>query len=324
MRNLGLGAAALLGFVLIVLSGYLPERQARENGATRTLLRGMSVVVPESGNVSCPRHAPPAKASDAGPPGEGANAAPESHCDLATTTVDGRTVRSARFRQAGTYRVETAGGAAVVEVVGLDYALLTALGTLILVLVLPSALFSVERTKLSPWRWLLNEPGGGLSLARVQLLVWFVPALVMYAIASVPMLQFAPMDRTLAVLLGLSGATTLLGAAANPKQPVLALGMVAALPLEPFPSLDAAPRAAASLAEPPRLADLVEDWQGQGDFSRYQYLLLSLVGAIVMLLAFLKDLQPPRLPPEFVALVGASQATYLGTKAVKTARQGGA
>jgi hypothetical protein len=66
--------------------------------------------------------------------------------------------------------------------------------------------------------------------------------------------------------------------------------------------------------------DLVSDWQGGGDVSRYQYLLLSLVGATIFTIAFLRTVRIPAIPEQFLYLIAASQATYLGTKAVKAAK----
>ncbi len=71
--------------------------------------------------------------------------------------------------------------------------------------------------------------------------------------------------------------------------------------------------------EPPKLSDLVTDWRQQGDLSRYQYLLLSIVGAITMVAAFATSFRLPAVPQQLLILLGASQATYVGTKAVKNA-----
>jgi hypothetical protein len=202
-------------------------------------------------------------------------------------------------------------------------ALLAALGMFLIVISLPPIIFGRKGAASAPGAWaaLLSEPGGGLSLARVQLLVWFVPALLAYAAVSIPTLTFAPIDATLAVLLGMCGATTALGAVANPSARSQPLGIISLPPRTPFPSMAGPAPAVAPAADPPRLADLVEDWEGRGDFSRYQYLLLSIVGAVILSAGFVINLSFPTLPNEFVALIGASQATYLGTKAVKTARQ---
>jgi hypothetical protein len=134
------------------------------------------------------------------------------------------------------------------------------------------------------------------------------------------------MDTTLAVLLGLSGATTLLSTAASPP--------VASRPVTPTSSTpgvrEQSPPAPFAIAMLPAMKvgeiqsfdarDLVTDWQGSGDISRYQYLLLSLVGATIFTIAFLRTVRIPTIPEQFLYLIAASQATYLGTKAVKAAK----
>ncbi len=150
-----------------------------------------------------------------------------------------------------------------------------------------------------PWYCLLSEAAGGYSLARVQLLIWFAPAVVLYGGLCVSLRRFVDIDATMAVLLGLSGATTLLGTAANPPS--------AAVPQPGAP------------VEPPKFSDLVTDWRQQGDLSRYQYLLLSIVGAVTIVAAFVSSFRLPAVPPQLLGLLGVSQATYMGTKAVKNA-----
>jgi hypothetical protein len=214
-------------------------------------------------------------------------------------------------------------------------AFLAALGTLSWFVGLPYALLQTKDLRdehekpVGAWYFLLSEPGGGLSLARVQLLIWFLPAVSIYAGASMPLHRFAPMDTTLAVLLGLSGATTLLSSAASPP--------VASQPVTPTPSVpgirEASPPPPFATALETRMPamkageiqsfdarDLVTDWQGSGDISRYQYLLLSLVGATIFTIAFLRTVRIPVIPEQFLYLLAASQATYLGTKAVKAAK----
>jgi hypothetical protein len=146
-----------------------------------------------------------------------------------------------------------------------------------------------------PWYQLLSEAGGGYSLARVQLLVWFLPTAILYGALSFTLHGFVEISAQLAVLMGLSGATTMLGTAASPA-----------------PATGAAPVA-------PNLRDVVTDWSSHGDLSRYQYLLLSLVGAAIMVAAFWRNLAMPDVPAHFLYLLAGSQGTYLATKAVKTA-----
>jgi hypothetical protein len=213
-------------------------------------------------------------------------------------------------------------------------AYLAGLGVLCWFVGLPYALLRTEylhdRTgkPVGAWYFLLLEPSGGLSLSRVQLLIWFLPAIAIYAGVSLPLHRFAPMDTTLAVLLGLSGATTLLSSAVSPPTTATTTGaatkaalLAEAMPPPPFYRV-AATRLFGATSDIPNLdpRDLVSDWQGGGDVSRYQYLLLSLVGATIFTIAFLRTVRIPAIPEQFLYLIAASQATYLGTKAVKAAK----
>ncbi len=149
-----------------------------------------------------------------------------------------------------------------------------------------------------PWLFMLADARGGLSLGKVQLLLWFFPATALYVAFSVPMHEFAPIDATLAVLLGMSGLTTLFSNAANPK--------------ETARESRGGPRALS-------LRDLVEDFQHNGDLSRYQHLVLCFLGSVVFVVAAFDRFTIPSVPKEFLMLLGASQGTYVGTKAVKAA-----
>lgn len=153
-----------------------------------------------------------------------------------------------------------------------------------------------------PWTSLLSESTGGFSLSRVQLLLWFLPIVVLYAALCASLRKFASMDTNVALLLGLSGATGAVGTAASPAQTDRAV-------------------AAQGGIEPPSLNQLVQDWNGNGDVSRYQYLLLSLLGVVAMIVSFFQEMQFPAIPKELLYVVGASQATYVGTKAVKASQQ---
>jgi hypothetical protein len=168
---------------------------------------------------------------------------------------------------------------------------------LLIVVMAPSALTPRPGASQGPWAHLVSERGGGMSLGRVQFLIWVLPPTILYGALSLVSHALAPIDTQLAILLGLSGATTTLGAASNP------------------PAADVSPET------PPRLADLVQDWDARPDLSRYQYLLLSGVASIVIVAAFLQNLQFPAIPTPLLYLVAASQGTYLATKAVKTSRQ---
>jgi hypothetical protein len=67
-------------------------------------------------------------------------------------------------------------------------------------------------------------------------------------------------------------------------------------------------------ASDPGLSDLVENWNGEGDFSRVQYLVLTLGAVAIFLIQFLRTARFPSVPPEFLYALGASQATYVGVK----------
>lgn len=224
--------------------------------------------------------------------------------------ASGKKESFARFNSTGPVSVTVTleGGGSTIR--GLDilprrWFWIAGLGVLLLLLGIPYVLEAGKGVRdtsaipVKPWYYLLSEAAGGYSLARVQLLIWFAPAVVLYGGLCVSLHQFVEIDTTMAVLLGLSGATTLLGTAANPP--------AAAVPQPGAP------------VEPPKLSDLVTDWRQHGDLSRYQYLLLSIVGAITMVAAFAASFRLPAVPQQFLVLLGASQATYVGTKAVKNA-----
>ncbi len=206
-----------------------------------------------------------------------------------------------RFKSSGDFQVtvssddsrDTNYAVKVVERSTLYVAMIALLG---IAIAGPFAIASNEVRR--PWYRLLSEPAGGLSLGRVQFLIWFLPAAVFWGAESLVAHGPAPMDMQLAVLLGLSGATTTLGAASNPK------------------AADDSDDAAM------HLSDLVQDWNCRGDLSRYQYLFLSLIGSLVLSVGFLQHLEFPAIPVPLLYLVAASQGTYIATKAIKTTRQG--
>lgn len=227
------------------------------------------------------------------------------------------------------------------------------------------------------WKSMITEGEGGYSLSKMQLLIWFFPTAAILFGLSAPQLQLT-FNASMMVLLGMSGATTALGAAASPskeelqrrkaKNAALAKGdpEVRALWTETIqpafqtiiPSIkrkiqelrpalgtntseldsavegletlservasvagseNAAPGSDApkEQADEPSLKDVVTDWQEQGDMTRYQYFLLALLGAVVVLASFAATLQVPILPSEFLGLLGLSQLAYVGTKGIK-------
>jgi hypothetical protein len=171
-------------------------------------------------------------------------------------------------------------------------------GLLLLVLVLPPVFFPRETSTPKSWIWtsLLTEAGGGLSLARCQLLLWYIPVAVIYLGTSLACHRLLPFDGTFATLFALSGVTSLVGTATSP---------------------DLSQRSSDSTAD---LRDLIEDWGSRADLSRYQYLFLSLGGVGILIGSFFENLEIPELPTQFVYLIAASQGTYLAVKAVKTSR----
>ncbi len=179
--------------------------------------------------------------------------------------------------------------------VEVQYGVAAGVGALLIVFALPF-LFMAGK---NPWYQLLSEGDQGLSLGRVQLVLWFAPAVFIYAALSIPLLRMAPLDPTLSALLGLGGFTTLLSTAAS------------------TPPTAAAGEGATTMGS---LSDLVTDFQNHTDFTRYQYLAVSALGSASLFVAFVTSMTMPAVPKEFLYMVAASQAAYVGTKAVKATR----
>ncbi len=231
-----------------------------------------------------------------------------------------------------------------------------------------SGLLDEDGKQISPWYFMLSEAHGGWSLARVQLFIWFVPAVTIYVALSIRQGGFATMDDQMTILLGLGGATSFFSTAVTPPpdQVKSTTATVAAQPtpvaapgappdIAPVPVAAAAmapavapaapavrrtnptftadratlaiadvPRTASTPIRRPNLRDLVTDFDNHGDMSRYQYLVLCIIGAGLLVIQAIKTGAMPDLPPEFLYLVGASQTAYLGTKAVKRVAIGNA
>jgi len=147
----------------------------------------------------------------------------------------------------------------------------------------------------------LSEATGGMSLARVQLFLWFLPTLFMVAALGIPLLALPPIDKSLAELFGLSGLTTMLGAATSPPS--------------------TSPDAPSGPPEKPMIRDILEDWQSSLDFSRVQLIVMTLLGAFVLFAAFVSSLRIPSIPDGWLAVLGASQVAYVGTKAIKESKK---
>ena len=226
----------------------------------------------------------------------------ERGADLALDVVarDGTKTTRVRLWKDSTLQIVTPAGTRhdVVRVVPPFYLYSAIAAFLIVAIIIPYALQPNSTTPgtFGPWYQLLSETSGGYSLARVQLLLWFLPVAVLYGAFSFVTRSFMPIGTQLGIIFGLSGATTLLGTAASPA--------------------DHGQPADTS----PTLSDLVTDWKGHGDVSRYQNLLLSAFGAIVLVVSFLSKLEFPEIPTQFLYLVATSQGTYLATKAVKQSK----
>lgn len=199
------------------------------------------------------------------------------------------------------------------------------LALLVLVFAGPSVLRAIVGRPDMTWAYLLSEPNGGYSLAKMQLAVWWLPAIIIVGGVFAVKLEHTVVPPTFAVLLGLAGATTALGAATSPNS-AFGRSSLQLVPVKEFPRPHSKYTLAGGVGEraatKDEFTDLVSDWQNQGDFSRYQYLLLAAIGSCVVTVAFFLDGRLIDIPKEFLALVGASQATYLGTKAVKFAKAG--
>lgn len=196
---------------------------------------------------------------------------------------------------------------------------------LVLVFAGPFVLRAIVGRADMTWAYLLSEPNGGYSLAKMQLAVWWIPAIVIVGGVFAVKLESTVVPSTFAVLLGLAGATTALGAATSPNS-TFGRSSLQLVAVKDFPRPHSRYALAGGVVErattKAEFTDLVSDWQNQGDFSRYQYLVLAAIGSCVVMVAFFLDGRLIDVPKEFLALVAASQATYLGTKAVKSAKAG--
>lgn len=175
-------------------------------------------------------------------------------------------------------------------------ALLTIVLLLAVAYCLPGAFGPASARPQGQWEALLTDADGSFSLARVQLLIWFLPAATIFGGMSIVCGRFMPVDSQLSILLGLSGVTAVLGSATNPSRP----------PGGPVVA--------------PKLSDLVQDFNAQSDLSRYQYLLISIIGALTLVVGFIHGHDFPRIPSQLLYLVAASQGTYVGAKAVRASR----
>ncbi len=247
-----------------------------------------------AGNVTTVTATPVGRDGQVVPNVEPTDLSPEPY-----TADDGKTAFRVRLRFDGCQRVLfTAGGVPSQIYVRALPASTLALAMLLLSVIAVFVPYALSGTAASgakgAWYQLLSEPKGGYSLSRVQLFVWFLPAAILYGALSFTQQGFAEINAQISLLLGLSGATTLLGTATSPSAAT-----------------------SSKENEAPDLRDMVQDWNEHGDVSRYQYLLLSVVGVLVMIAAFWRRIEMPTVPSQFLYLVAGSQGTYLMTKAIK-------
>jgi hypothetical protein len=177
-----------------------------------------------------------------------------------------------------------------VSIVDRAYGLLALFSGIAICLCLPWML--VPRGATGSLTSMLVENGGGLSLARLQLLLWFLPTIGIATALSVPLLEFPPLEGSFAALFGLSGLTTILSGAASPLE-------------------------RDTVTPPSALRQVVEDWQGELDVSRLQLLAVTGIGVFVVIAAFVGTMHVPAISQGWLHLLGASQFAYVGVKAVK-------
>lgn len=175
-----------------------------------------------------------------------------------------------------------------------------------------------------------------LSLGKTQLFLWLIPSVAIYMTESLMQMTLIDFPMALAPLLGGSIGTTALSLATSPSTTAVihadqTASATPSAPPSPAPASPAAPalaQVAASTeahAAAPKghtdwsLTSLIEDWRGQGDITRYQFLFLTLCGSVVLLASYIiKDEIPTEVPNGLLTLLGASAAGFVGTKMVKT------
>jgi len=263
-----------------------------------------------------------------------------------------------RTAQDGTSTTETLD----LQILHTQYGFMAAAGALLAVLSAPLVLIQKTRlygrrgnesTQLTGWVYLLMEPSG-LSLARLQLILLFVPAAVAYLALSFPLHEYPHLPDSVWQLLGIGGATAALSTLIAPKSgqvtlpsslPLpdsytamaqtatdqqassLAMPTATATPVAPPPataaSTAAAPPDAASpvYVNSPSLTDLFADENGFGDISRYQSFIMCAATAIIFIVSFFDTWSMPAIPDQILQLLGMSLAVYLGVKGIKVVKQ---
>lgn len=198
-----------------------------------------------------------------------------------------------------------------VQVLDKEYGLLAVMGGLLAVIAGPIAL--IRRTRLLTrvggqlvpvrgWTYLLMEPDG-LSVARLQLVLLFVPAAVVYLALAFPLHQFPHIPDSIWQLLGIGGASAALSTLITPAAPAGATGT----DLVEVPT--------------PSVTDFFQESDGYGDISRYQSLVMCVATAVVFVVSFFDTWQVPAIPNQVLQLLGTSLAVYLGVKGIKVVKK---
>lgn len=265
-----------------------------------------------------------------------------------------------RTAQTGTPVTETID----VQILQTEYGFMAAAGALMAVLAAPLVLIQNTRlvgrkgdksTPLTGWVYLLTERTG-LSLARVQLILLFVPAAVAYLALSFPLHEFPHLPDSIWQLLGIGGAAAALStlitppgsqvvmqtslplpdtyvaaaqAAADQQAPALAVSAAPGVPAAPAAPATAPTTAAATSADPagpvyvpaPSFTDLFADENGFGDISRYQSFVMCAATAVVFAVSFFDRWSMPAIPDQILQLLGMSLAVYLGVKGIKVVKK---
>jgi hypothetical protein len=252
------------------------------------------------------------------------------------------------------------------QILHTQYGFMAAAGALLAVLAAPLVLIQNTRlysrrgttsTPLTGWVYLLMEPTG-LSLARLQLILLFVPAAVAYLALSFPLHEFPHLPDSIWQLLGIGGATAALSTLIAPKGGHVTLRSSLPLPDSytalaqtatdqqasalAMPTADSSPATAAPAPAPataasatapppdaappiyvnsPSMTDLFADESGFGDISRYQSFVMCTATAIVFIVSFFDTWSMPAIPDEILQLLGMSLAVYLGVKGIKVIKQ---
>jgi hypothetical protein len=197
------------------------------------------------------------------------------------------------------------------------------------------------------WAYLLMEPTG-LSIARLQLVLLFVPSAVVYVGLAFPLHTFPHVPDSIWQLLGIGGASAALATLITP-------GKVAVTTSLPVPDAMSAPAQAQAVAvqppdtraqdslpamaavappglataadgggievKPPSFTDFFAEGSGYGDISLYQSFVMCVITAVVFVVSFFDTWKVPDIPDQVLQLLGTSLAVYLGVKGIKVIKK---